>query len=118
MAIRRDSVNSKHEQRQPFSGVTHPCIVCYADRLAGLVVKASASSAEDPWFDSHLRRDFSGSNHTSDFKISTPVATLPGAWRDKVSVGTVRPRIDLLWQGEVESLISNFYLSVTARPIV
>ena len=49
-------------------------------RLAGLVVKASASGAEDPGFESRLRRDFSGSSHTSDFKIGTPVATLPGAW--------------------------------------
>ena len=45
-----------------------------------LVVKASASRAEDPRFESRLRRDFSGSSHTSDFKIGTPVATLPGAW--------------------------------------
>ena len=37
------------------------------DRLAGLVVKASASRAEDPGFESRLRRDFSGSGHTSDF---------------------------------------------------
>ena len=36
------------------------------DRLAGLVVKASASGAEDPGFESRLRRDFSGSSHTSD----------------------------------------------------
>ena len=28
------------------------------DRLAGLVVKASASGAEDPGFDSRLRRNF------------------------------------------------------------
>ena len=28
------------------------------DRLVGLVVKASASRAEDPGFESHLRRDF------------------------------------------------------------
>ena len=28
------------------------------DRLAGLVVKASASGAEDPGFESRLRRDF------------------------------------------------------------
>ena len=28
------------------------------NRLAGLVVKASASTAEDPGFDSRLRRDF------------------------------------------------------------
>ena len=31
-----------------------------ADRLAGLVVKASASRAEDPGFESRLRRDFFG----------------------------------------------------------
>ena len=31
-----------------------------ADRLVGLVVKASTSRAEDPGFQSRLRRDFSG----------------------------------------------------------
>ena len=36
------------------------------DRLDGLVVMASASRAEDPSFESRLRRDFSGSSHTSD----------------------------------------------------
>ena len=29
----------------------------FTDRLVGLVVKASASRAEDPGFESHLRRD-------------------------------------------------------------
>ena len=43
-------------------------------RLAGLVVKASASGAEEPGFESRLRRDFSGSSHTSDLKIGIPVA--------------------------------------------
>ena len=37
-----------------------------ANRLGGLVVKASASREEDPGFESHLRRDFSGSSHTSN----------------------------------------------------
>ena len=55
-----------------------------SDRLAGLVVKASASGAEDPGFESRLRLDFYGSRHTSDLKIDTPVATLPGAWRYRV----------------------------------
>ena len=51
-------------------------------RLVGLVVKASASRVEDLDFDSCLRRgDFSGSSHTSDLRMSTPVVTLPGAWR-------------------------------------
>ena len=44
-----------------------------SNRLVGLVVKASASSA--------CAEIFPGSSHTSDFKIGTPVATLPGAWR-------------------------------------
>ena len=60
------------------------------NRLAGLVVKASASGAEDPGFESRLRRDFSGSSHTNDLKIGTTVATLPGAWRYRVRGGTGR----------------------------
>ena len=65
-------------------------------RLAGLVVKASASGAEDPGFESRLRRNFSGSCHTSDFKTGTPVATMPGAWRDRVSAGTGWPGVSIL----------------------
>ena len=42
------------------------------------------------------RRDFSGSSHTSDLKISTPVAILPGAWRYSVSTGTGRPGVSIL----------------------
>ena len=49
------------------------------DRLVGLVVKVSASRATGLGFDSRLRRDFSGSSHTGDLKIGTPVATLLGA---------------------------------------
>ena len=45
-------------------------------------VKASASRAADRRFDSRfLRGDISGWSHTTDLKIGTPVATLPGAWR-------------------------------------
>ena len=53
------------------------------DRLVGLVVKESASRAEDPEFDSRLGggEGGGGSNLTSDLKIGTPVATLPGTWR-------------------------------------
>ena len=82
------------------------------------MVKESASRAEDPGFESRLRQDFSGSSHTSDLKIDTPVATLPGAWSYGISVGTGRPGVSILWLGEVESLIFNFYLSVAARKIV
>ena len=66
------------------------------NRLAGLVVKASASGAEDPRFESRLRRDFPGPSLTSDLKIGTPVATLPGAWPYRVSAGTGRPGVSIL----------------------
>ena len=89
-----------------------------SNRLDGLVVKVSASRAEDPRFESRLRRDFFGSSHTSDSKIGTSVATLKGAWRYRVSTGTGRPGVSILWLGEVESLISRFYLSMAARTIV
>ena len=61
-----------------------------------LVVKASASRVIDPGFESRLRRDFPGSSHTSDIKIGTPVATLPRAWRYRVSAGTGRPGVNIL----------------------
>ena len=60
-------------------------------RLVGLVVKASASRAEDPGFESRLRGIFSGSSHTCDLNIGTPVVTLSGAWRYRVSTGLVGP---------------------------
>ena len=63
------------------------------DRLVGPVVKASASRSG---FESRLRRDFSGSSHTSDVKTGTPVATLPGAWRHRVSAGTGWPSVSIL----------------------
>ena len=69
-------------------------LACY--RLVGLLVKASVFGAEDPGFESRLRRDFSGSSHTSDLKIGTPVATLPGAWPYRVSTGTGRPNVSIL----------------------
>ena len=101
------------------------CVCLYAtcghistDCLGGLVVKASAWRAEDPGFEFCLHPGFSGSSHTSDLNIGTPVATLPGARRYRVSAGTGQPGVSILWLGEVESLICNFYLSVAARRIV
>ena len=58
--------------------------------------KASASRAEGPGFESRLHRGFSGSSHSSDLKIGTPVATLPGTWRYRVSTGTGRPGVSIL----------------------
>ena len=69
--------------------VTFPATNC----LVGLVVKASFSGAENLWFESRSRRGFSRSSHTSDLKIGTPVATLPGAWHYRLSAGTGRPGV-------------------------
>ena len=76
--------------------VASPRLFYVSYRLLGLMVKASASRAEDPGFKSSLRRDFSGSGHTSDLKIGTPVATLPGSWRPRVSTGTGRSGVSIL----------------------
>ena len=60
------------------------------------MVKASVFRAEDPGFQSCMQWDFSGSSHTSDLKTGTPVVTLPGAWRYRVSAGTGRPSVSIL----------------------
>ena len=41
-------------------------------------------------------RTFPGLSHTSDLKIGTPVATLPYAWRYRVSAGTGWPGVSIL----------------------
>ena len=83
------------------------------------MIKAFTSRSADPGFNSRfLHGDFSGSSHTSDLELGTPKATLPGAWRHRVSAGTDRPSVSMLWLGEIESLIYNFYLCVAARKIV
>ena len=51
--------------RIPHPG-SSPLSLMLDDRLDGLVVKASASVAEDPGFESGLHWDFSGLSHTSD----------------------------------------------------
>ena len=82
------------------------------------MVKAPASRVEDPGFESGLCQDFSGSSHASDLEIDTPVAILPGAWHCRVSAGTGWPSVSILWLGEMESLMYNFYFSVAACKIV
>ena len=66
------------------------------DRLVGLVVRCPPREREIPGSNPAYDGIFSGSRHTSDFKIGTPVATLPGAWRYKVSTGTGRPGVSIL----------------------
>ena len=82
--------------RRPYLTVARHVLAPQYNRLVGLVVKVSTSGAEDPGYESRLRRDFSGSSHTSDFKTGTPVAPLPGAWHYRVSAGTGRPGVSIL----------------------
>ena len=88
------------------------------NRLVSLVVRRPPQEQKIPGSNPACAGIFSGSSHTSDLKIGTPEDTLPGAWRYRVSTGNGRPSVSILWQGEMESLICNFYLSVAARKLV
>ena len=84
-----------------------------------IVVKESASRSADPGFESCLRRgNFSGSSHTSDFKIGTPMATPSGVLHYRDSAGTGLFGVSILHLGETESLIWNLFLSMAARKVV
>ena len=87
-------------------------------RLVGLVVMRPSRERKIPGSNPACAGIFPGSSHTSDLKIGTPVATLPGAWRYGVSAGTGWLGVSILCLGEMESWICNFYLSVAARKIV
>ena len=62
-------------------------------------------------------RIFPGSSHTSDFKVGTPVATMKGTWRHRVSALTGWPGVSILWLDEIESW-SSTSLCVDAPKIV
>ena len=56
---RKESVTSVYTQQNVNLSEQIPSLQ-YANRLVGLVVKASTSRAEDPGFESRWRRDFFG----------------------------------------------------------
>ena len=93
-----------------------PCPHGY--RLVVLVVKASALGVEDLELDSRLcHGDFSRSSLTSSLKIGTPVASLPGSWRYRVSWDC------LAWcqytvTGRGRKFDLQLYLSVAGRTII
>ena len=66
------------------------------DRLVGLVVRCPPRERKIPGSNPACVGIFSGSSHTSDSKIGTPGATLPGAWRYRVSAGTGWPGVCIL----------------------
>ena len=66
------------------------------------MAKASASRAKDLGSIPAFTVDsFYGSSHTNDLKLATPVATLPGGWRYRVSDGTGRSGVSILCLGEI-----------------
>ena len=66
------------------------------NRLIGLVVRRPPRERKVPGSNPACSGIFSGPSHTSDLNIGTPVATLPGAWRYRVSAGTGRPGVSIL----------------------
>ena len=77
------------QKNYTFSG--SPC-----RRLVGLVVRRPPRERKVPGSNPTCAGIFSGSSHTSDLNIGTPVATLPGTWRYRVSAGTGRPGVSIL----------------------
>ena len=75
-------------------------------RFVGLVVRRPPRERKVPGSNPAWAGIFLGSSHTCDLNIGTPVATLPDAWRYRVSAGTRRPGVSILWLGEMESLTS------------
>ena len=64
--------------------------------LVGLVVRRPPRERKVPVSNPARGGIFSGSSHTSDLNIGTPVATLPGALRYRVSAGTGRPGVSIM----------------------
>ena len=62
------------------------------NRLGGQVVKTPTTRAAD--LGSNPAQPLS--SHTSDFKICTPEATLPGVWLHRFSAGTGWPGVSIL----------------------
>ena len=78
-----------------FHDVQYVC--CWLkDHLVSLVVRCPPRERKIPGSNPACAGIFSGSSHTSDLKIGTPVATLPGAWCYRVSAGTGQPGVSIL----------------------
>ena len=65
-------------------------------RSAALLVRPPPRERKVPGSNPACDGIVSGSSHTSDSKIGTPVVTLPDAWRYRVSAGTCWPGVSIL----------------------
>ena len=94
-----DHASDKKKRRQEVVKERYrtDCFLSEVNHFVGLVVRASTLWAADLGFDSRfLYRDFSGSSHVIVLKIGTPVTTLSGDWRNRVSTGTGWPSVGIL----------------------
>ena len=66
------------------------------------MVKVSAPRTADTGSIPTLAWIFSKLSHTSDLKIGTPVATVPGDWHYRVSSRTGWPGVSTRWLGEIK----------------
>ena len=82
----------------PLSGEVELLSSCvpFTYLLVGLAVRRPPRERKILGSNPACAETFPGSSHTSDLKIGTPVATLPGAWRKRVSAGTGRPGVNIL----------------------
>ena len=79
-----------------YSKIDNATFCSLPDRLVGLVVRRPPRERKVPGSNPACGGIFSGSSHTSDFKIGTPVAVLPGAWHYRVSTGIGGPGVSIL----------------------
>ena len=97
--VKSEMITKEHEFFSKYLLVTL-CLIATRDKSKTIIeehtsslvmVKASASKVEGPGSNPACDRIFSGPSHTSDLKIGTPVATLPGIWRYRSALGLVGP---------------------------
>ena len=82
----------------------------------GLEVRRLPTERGKPGFDPCFPDGASSlSINTIDVKTGTPVATVPGAWHERVSTGTSLPGVSILSLGKIASLIWNVCLSVAVH---
>ena len=86
------STRGSHSYQSGLAACSGDCLV----QVVGLVVRRPPRERKIPGSNPACARIFSGSSHTSDLKIGTPVTTLPGAWRYRVSTGTGQPGVSIL----------------------
>ena len=94
--VSHSHVHSQTRDRQSSSKTSSTRLLLLRNRLVGLLVRRPPRERKIPGSNPTCDRIFSGWSHTSDLKIGTPVATLPGAWRYRVRAGTGRPGVSIL----------------------